>query len=62
MQVGMHPTTFGAFVLLGGFVSPWRRKMIATDPLHYKEVLEKLKLRKDGKPKQSGRKVRKPYK
>ncbi|MGA2876517.1 MAG: hypothetical protein ABSE82_13385 [Nitrososphaerales archaeon] len=38
------------------------KKMIETEPIHYKEVLEKPKLRRDGKPKQSGRKVRKPDK
>jgi hypothetical protein len=37
-------------------------KMIETDPLHYKELLKQPKLRRDGKPKQSGRKVRKPDK
>jgi hypothetical protein len=35
------------------------RKMVETEPLHYKEVLEKPKLRKDGGRKRSGRKVRK---
>jgi hypothetical protein len=33
--------------------------MIETDPLRYKELTSKPKLKKDGKRKQSGRKVRK---
>ena len=37
-------------------------KMIQTDPLRYKELTSKPKLRKDGGRKRSGRKVRKANK